>query len=140
MTAKQERFCEEYVVDYNATQAAIRAGFKEKSARSQASELLTKPDILARVRDLQKAVTERLCLSEDRVINMLLEVYDKCIQSVPVTEWDFEKKSFVETGEYQFDSKGALRAIELIGKHMGMFDSKVNVSGAVQAVIVDDIQ
>ena len=53
LTQRQEKFCREYVVSYNATQAAIKAGYSEKTARSMGSENLTKPDILARVRELQ---------------------------------------------------------------------------------------
>ena len=45
LTARQERFCREYIIDYNATKAAVRAGYSEKTAKSIGSENLTKPDI-----------------------------------------------------------------------------------------------
>ena len=111
---RYELFCQEYVVDYNGTQAAIRAGYKEKSARQQASRLLASEEVLTRISELQKDQLDRLALSQDYVVLQLLETGE-----------------MEETGTYQFDSKGALRALELIGKHLGMFSDKVHVSGSL---------
>ena len=61
---KYERFCQEYIIDYNGTQAAIRAGFKETSARQQATRLLSNASILARVRELQKEQVERIVIGK----------------------------------------------------------------------------
>ena len=68
LSPKEERFCREYVIDYNGTQAAIRSGYKESDARNRACRLLTKADISARVRELQHEMAQRLALSEDFVI------------------------------------------------------------------------
>ena len=122
LTDRQERFCREYIIDYNATDAAIRAGYSEKTARSIGSENLTKPDILARVRELQTEQAERLCINADWVVMQLVEVYNRCMQHKPVFEWHNGKLE--ETGEYAFDSKGALNALEMIGKHLAMFSGK----------------
>lgn len=127
---RHERFCQEYVVDYNGTQAAIRAGYKEKNARVQASALLTNPNILSRVHELQKDQLDRLALSQDYVVLQLLETYKCCREPTPVMRYDPSTGEMEETGMYQFDSKGALRALELIGKHLGMFSDKVHVSGS----------
>lgn len=127
---RYERFCQEYVVDYNGTQAAIRAGYKEKNARVQASALLTNPNILSRVHELQKDQLDRLALSQDYVVLQLLETYKCCREPTPVMRYDPSTGEMEETGMYQFDSKGALRALELIGKHLGMFSDKVHVSGS----------
>ncbi len=121
LTDRQERFCREYIIDYNATDAAIRAGYSEKTARSIGSENLTKPDILARVRELQTEQAERLCINADWVVMQLVEVYNRCMQHKPVYEW--RNGGLVETGEYAFDSKGALNALEMIGKHLAMFNN-----------------
>ena len=63
LSDKRERFCQEYVIDQNATQAAIRAGYSPRSARSQAHDLLTKPDIRAEIGRLQRKVAEKLEIS-----------------------------------------------------------------------------
>lgn len=131
LTRQQEKFCQEYVVDYNGTQAAIRAGYKENSARKQGSRLLTNADILARVHELQKDQLDRLAISQDYVVLQLLETYKCCREPSPVMRYDPSTREMEETGMYQFDSKGALRALELLGKHLGMFSDKVHVSGSL---------
>lgn len=128
---RYERFCQEYVVDYNGTQAAIRAGYKKKSARQQASRLLALEEVLTRISELQKDQLNRLALSQDYVVLQLLETYKCCREPSPVMRYDPSTGDLEETGMYQFDSKGALRALELIGKHLGMFSDKVHVSGSL---------
>ena len=59
LTDKQQRFCEEYVIDLNGTQAAIRSGYSSKTARSISNENLTKPDIREYISELQKEIQER---------------------------------------------------------------------------------
>lgn len=131
LRGQQELFCQEYVVDYNGTQAAIRAGYKEKSARVTASKLLTNANILARVHELQKEQLERLALSQDYVVLQLLETYKCCREPSPVMRYNPLTGEMEETGMYQFDSKGALRALELLGNHLGMFNKKLHLSGNV---------
>lgn len=116
---KHERFCQEYVIDYNGAQAAIRAGYKEKSARGQASELLTNPNILARIREIQQEQIKRLAISQDFVVLQLIDTYNCCREPKPVMKYDYAEQAWVESGMYQFDSKGALKALELLGKHLG---------------------
>ena len=132
LTPQQELFCAEYLVDYNGTKAAQRAGYAEKTAAAQAARLLRNVNILSRVRALQKERLEKLAVTQESVLLNLLEVYDRCMQKKPVYEWDYETGQYKETGEYSFDSKGALRALELIGKHLAMFTQKVEHSGSVE--------
>ena len=122
LTDKQKRFCEEYIIDLNATQAAIRAGYSEKTARQTASENLSKPDIQDYISELKNKVSERLNLSVDWVVNRLKEISDKCMQAEPVMVYDPDTGTKVESGEYTFDSSGANKATELIGKHLGAFE------------------
>jgi phage terminase small subunit len=139
LTDKQETFIREYLVDLNATQAAIRAGYSAKTAKEMGYENLTKPHIRARIEELQGLRAEKLELDADWVLNRLIAITDRCMKSEPVMKWDYEARTMVETGEYQFDSQGANRAVELIGKHLGMFKDKIEHSGSLGVKIVDDI-
>ena len=124
LSYKEERFCLEYSCDYNQTQAAIRAGYAEKNAAKQGCLLMKKPSVVARIRQLQKEQAERLMITSDRIMLELMDVYQKCMQAVPVNEWNYSEHRMEPTGEYQFDSKGATKALEMIGKHLGMFDQQ----------------
>ena len=140
LNSKQKLFIEEYMVDLNATQAAIRAGYSEKTAASIGSENLKKPEIHARVEELKKTRADRLNLDAYWVLKRLMDISDRAMQAEPVVEWDQAQKTMVETGEYQFDSSGANRATELIGRHLGMFkDNGNNVDVNVNVTFVDDI-
>lgn len=131
LTQQQELFCQQYVIDYNGTQAACRAGYSEKTAEVQASRLLRNVKVLSRVRAIQKERLEKLAVTQESVILKLLEIYDRCMQAKPVMEWDYTERKYVKTGEYTFDSKGALNALEMIGKHLAMFTNKVEHSGNI---------
>lgn len=134
MTVKQERFCTEYVIDYNGTQAAVRAGYSEKSAYSQASRMLKNAEVLARVRELQHEQVERLAISADYVILKLMDTREKCMEPVQVLDSQGNP-----TGEYAFDSRGALKALELLGRHLGMFEDRLKVAAKVDTGKLDNI-
>lgn len=138
-TAKQQMFIDEYLVDLNATQAAIRAGYSERTAKSQGHRLLTNVDILARIEELKKTRADRLQLDAYWVLKRLMEISDRSMQAEPVMEFDYTEKKLVETGEYQFDSSGANKATELIGKHLGMFKETIKHEGSMNVTFVDDI-
>src|SRR5665647_853819 len=100
--ARQRLFVQEFLVDLSATQAAIRAGYSPKTARSQGQRLLTKPDVRKAVEEAQKARQERTNISADYVLNSLKEVAERCMQAEPVLDRDGKP-----TGIYRFDSAGA---------------------------------
>lgn len=125
---KQIKFCEEYVKDYNGTQAAIRAGYKESNAASQACRLLKNDEVIKFIKENQKELQKKSCLTEEKVISQLEEILDRCLTKNAVTEWDYNEHCMVETGQWTFDSKGALKAIELLGKHLGMFEKTDNIN------------
>jgi phage terminase small subunit len=58
-----------------------------------------------------------------------MQINDMCLRAVPVEKWDHAQKCMVETGEYMFDSQGANKSAELIGKHLGLFKEKVEING-----------
>lgn len=94
---RQEQFCREYMIDYNATQAAIRAGYSVRTAGAMGYENLRKPEILARVHELQEEKRRSLAISEAFVISEIMDTYRDCRANL--------------------DSKGALKALELLEKH-----------------------
>jgi phage terminase small subunit len=129
LTDKQEAFIMEYMIDLNATQAAIRAGYSKSSAKEIGYENLTKPHILARIEELKAERAEKLSVDAEWVLKRLMQISDRCMQNEPVLAFNYATKELEETGEYQFDSTGANKATELIGKHLGMFKDKVEHSG-----------
>lgn len=128
LTAKQQKFCEEYLIDLNATQAAIRAGYSIDTAYSIGSENTKKPEIRARIGELMDARSERTLIHADYIVTNLVEVANRSLNAVPVMEFDPIAKEMRQKGSdagepvWEFDSSGANRALELLGKHIGMFE------------------
>lgn len=123
MTPKQEAFVREYLVDLNATQAAIRAGYSEKTAGAIGDENLKKPEIAQALKIAMEKRAERTEITADYVLNGIKELVERCIQAEPVR--DAEGKP---TGEYKFEAAPALRGYELLGRHLGLFPNKMDVT------------
>lgn len=119
LNPKQKVFCEEYLIDLNATQAAIRAGYSKKTANVQAAQLLAKLNIQARVEQLKQKRSEKTGVTVDWVVSHLRELVEICMAAKPVMIK--EKGELIESGEYKIDSYGANKAMELLGKHLAMF-------------------
>ncbi len=116
LTPKQELFVMEYVVELNGKQAAIRAGDSARTAEVQASRLLSHVKVQAAVQQAQESLVERVELCQEWVVDRLGEIVERSMASVPVM--DAKGK---ETGVYSFQETVANRALELLGKHIGMF-------------------
>jgi phage terminase small subunit len=140
LTDKQETFIREYLVDLNATQAAIRANYSKNTAQEQGSRLLSNVMVRARIDELLDTRKEKLELDAEWVVNRLMQVANRSMKAEPVMKWDYEERAMVETGEYMFDSRGANQALELIGKHLAMFKDKIEHSGSLGVQILDDIK
>lgn len=97
-TEKQRMFIDEYLVDLNATQAAIRAGYSERTAKSQASRLLTNVYIRTRIEELKKTRADRLELDTYWVLKRLMDISDRAMQQKPVMEFDCMEQRLVPTG------------------------------------------
>jgi phage terminase small subunit len=137
LTPKQQRFVDEYLIDLNATQAAIRCGYSERSAGQNAGRLMKNDEISHAI---EQAVSERAIrtkVTQDWVIENLVNIAERCQQKQPVMEFDRAERQMVQAtdaegrGVWQFDSAGANRAVELVGKHLRMFTDKVEHSGEV---------
>ena len=116
LTPKQARFVEEYLIDLNATQAAIRAGYSEKTARAMGHENLTKPDIEEAIADALKARRQRTEVTQDRVLEELA-----VLAFAPITD---ERLA-------QLKISDQLTALDKLAKHLGMFTERVHHSGEI---------
>ena len=125
LEGKMEKFCEEYIVDYNPIRAAIRAGYSSSCAKSYSHQLLKKEKVISRIFELQaEDIRKGLFDNRNRVIRELWEMYERAVQAKPVEIWDKELKEYVATGEYQFDDKIAMKCLEFIAKIGGMLSEK----------------
>lgn len=121
MTPKQERFVQEYLIDLNGTQAAIRAGYSPHTAKVAATkDLLPNPAIAARIATARAKLSAKAAVSAEWILMRLKSVAERCMQAEPV----FRQGVMVE-GAYQFDAAGANRALELLGRHLGLFVDRV---------------
>lgn len=108
LTAKQEMFCREYLVDLNGTQAAIRAGYSEDAAKEIASENLTKPNIQEYLSELKEKRQESVEINAEWVLRQAVKVHNMTLEDK--------------------DHTNALKSLDLIGKHINIkaFDDKHN--------------
>lgn len=124
LTEKQRAFLREYLLGKNGTQAAIKAGYRagkdNHTAAVTAARLLKDPVVVACRLALQKEAFRRMGITLESVCTELVEIKDRCMQAVPVMEWDRDKKEYVETGEYTFDAKGATRALTELANLLGL--------------------
>ena len=107
LTAKQKCFVAEYLIDLNAKQAAIRAGYSEKTARFIGAENLTKPNIAAAVAAAQAKRSERTEITQDYVLATITETIERC----------------KGVGEHS-NPNAVLKGAELLGRHLAMFTDK----------------
>ena len=136
LTAKQQRFCDEYLIDLNATQAAIRAGYAEKYAHTNANKLLQittiKEFISARMAEKDK----ELIADQNEVLEYLTAVMRGQTQAeIIVVESTGDFSSKARAVQKAPDEKERLRAAELLGKRYGLYSEKVNLTGAIPVVI-----
>lgn len=141
---QQERFCHEYIVDLNGTQAAIRAGYSETSARQIASENLSKPNIRQRVKELAAERNEAVGLSAQFVIEGIVRNIRRCEQAERVKHSNGEPVMCeTENGEvaavFRYESTSALKGYELLGKHLKIFTDKVEHSGGINTMTDEEL-
>ena len=129
MTSKQQRFVQEYLLDLNATQAAIRAGYSENTAYSQGQRLLKNVDVAAALKSAQEKRSERTEITQDWVIDRLVENVERAMQAVPVLD-----NLGRQTGEYVYQGAVANRSLELLGKHQGMFVDRQETDHRIQVL------
>lgn len=139
LTARQERFILEYLVDLNATQAAIRAGYSRNSARQIGDENLSKPVIAAAVAKAKRERAEATKIDAEYVLKRLHQIVERCLQEVkPALHSKTRQPMKDEDGNalYTFNAAGANQALALLGKHtdIGAFRDHLEVSGELSLV------
>ena len=117
MTEKQKLFCEEYLIDLNATQAALRAGYSEKTAYSIGNENLKKPEIQEYIQKRLKEKEDALIAKQDEVLKTLTAVMRREKPETVVVTCKARKSHYVN------------KAAEMLGKYYALFTEKLNVDG-----------
>ena len=158
LAPKQQRFVEEYLIDLNATQAAIRAGYSPKTANEQGARLLVNVSIQKAIAKAMAERSKRTGVNQDRVIQELARIAFvnpqnvinpedasvrmeakeddlACIQSIKVKTMDGAKGKSIER-EIKLNDK--MKALELLGKHLGMFKDKVELDADMDLNITID--
>lgn len=133
LTGKQEAFCLEYLVDFNATQAAIRAGYGENTAHQVGYENLNKHEIASKIEALKAERNKRVQISVDDVLRDLIKIKDISLQN-------FCKKDEVgNTVNDALDKASAIKVSELLGKHLAMWTDKMDLNLNAKVNIVDNV-
>jgi phage terminase small subunit len=139
MTAKQQRFCDEYLIDLNATQAAIRAGYSKKSARQMANETLSKPYIKEYIEARMAEKEKTLIADQDEVLKYLTSVLRGQSQSDEiVVEGTGEGCSEARTIQKGPSEKDKLKAAELLGKRYGIYTDKIQADVVIPVFSGED--
>jgi phage terminase small subunit len=135
---KQRQFVREYLIDLNATQAAIRCGYSAKTAKVQGSRLLTNVAVQAAIQIAKAERAARKVIDQDYVLDVIQSTIDRCRQAEPVLD-----KTGQPTGEYKFDASAVLKGAELLGRHLGTWNDKIKLQGDANdpiAVVLSGIQ
>ncbi len=153
LNLKQQLFCDWYIKlggFQHGTEAMIKAGYSAKTATVNCSKLLTRPNIQAYLDKRKHELEELLGFNKSTILKDLQEIKAKSMQAKPVMEWDRDTKQMEqvvevneegkEVGVFLFDSNGANRAIENIGKMMGYYaPEKIEVENKTPTEVLVNI-
>ena len=152
MTARQQRFADEYLIDMNAEQAAIRAGYSEKYARGNAHKLVANGCIQEYIQKRMDEKDSELIAKQDEVLKTLTAIMRRQMKEVVVASERVRKSYFDEEGRKCIDERevpvkveidtrisDVNRAAELLGKRYGIFTDKMKVD-VEPVVIVNDLK
>ena len=140
LTPKQQRFVEEYLVDLNATQAAVRAGYSEKGASVTGSQLLANPKVSQAIAEARKKLSEKTSLSAEYVDANLMQIVQNSMQRIKLLD-DDGNQVLDEKGEPVWvlvNAKAALGGCEQMNKRLGLFKDKLELSGALDLGVLEE--
>lgn len=130
LNPKQQLFVEEFLIDLNATQAAIRAGYSKKTAGQVGFENLKKPQIAAAVAKAKQDRSEAIKIDAEWVLKQAVELHQRCMAQIrPVLNPKTRKQVYDDDGNalFKFNASAANRALELVGKHVSVAAFKERV-------------
>lgn len=137
MTPKQRKFCDEYLISGNATDAAIKAGYSPKTAKQTGSENLAKPDLKAYIEtELEKLHSAKIADAEEVMKYLTSVMRGEHTEQVLKLAGD----GIQTIADIDVSAKERLKAAELIGKRYALFSDKMDLGGAVPVVITGDDQ
>lgn len=137
MTSKQRKFCDEYLISGNATDAAIKAGYSPKTAKQTGSENLAKPDLKAYIEtELEKLHSAKIADAEEVMKYLTAVMRGQHTEQVLKLVGD----GIQTIADIDVSAKERLKAAELIGKRYALFSDKIDLGGAVPVVIMGDDQ
>lgn len=131
----QRRFVNEYAIHLNATRAAKAAGYSEKTAQQQGARLLSNAIISGVITKLLDKRAKKFEITQDQVLSDLAELRDMCMGRKPIRITEIIKNASEGTANAQdftiaaFEPTAANRALELMGKHIGMFKERTELTG-----------
>ncbi len=137
MNAKQKRFCDEYLVDCNATQAAIRAGYSARTANEQAARLLANVSIKAYIDEKMERLHNERTADAQEVLEYLTAVMrGQQTEQTLISIGDGVQK----IGDIEVGARDRLKAAELIGKRFGLFKEGLELAGALPVEIAGEAE
>lgn len=137
LTIKQQRFADEYIISGNATQSAVKAGYSERYANTNASKLLQNTTIKSYIDDRLKELEDNAIVKQDEILKYLSSIMrGEQTEQILINVGDYEQV-IVEIG---VSAKDRIKAAELLGKRYGIWTEKVDLSGGLTVTIVDDIE
>src|SRR5687767_1444979 len=149
MTRKQEKFVDEYLKDFDKTQAAIRAGFSAKTAHTAGSRLFNNVAIVSLINQRLEVVRASTAVEDEftheKIRGHFKAIYDRCMQAEPVMQYNFTTKQMEPVRDaqgnavYMFDANGAARAMENIAKNKGFYElDNTQKKAVIQIAIVNN--
>ena len=139
MTPKQKKFCVEYLIDLNGTQAAIRAGYSKKTANRIANQLLSKLDVRNYIKDLRAKYFKKGIMTAEEVEYRLSKAgRGELKEEVVVIEGVGDGGSEARIVKKQISAKDRIKALELMGKRHRLFDTTDSKSDDEGVQIIDD--
>ena len=140
MNARQKRFCDEYLIDCNATQAAIRAGYSSKTAKVTGAKMLTNANLKAYIDEqLEKISSEKVADAKEVMEYLTSVLRGESESEIVVIEGTGEGCSDARRMNKAPDEKERLKAAELLGRRYGLFKADVNLE-VEPVVIVNDLK
>lgn len=139
MTPRQEKFCVEYLIDLNATQAAIRAGYSKRTADRIANQNLRKLEIQSRIKKMRDEYYDKTIMSAKEVEYLLSKAgRGELKEEVVVVEGVGDGFSESKIIKKRLSAKDRIKALELMGKRHHLFEDQNSKTGEEEVRIIDD--